>query len=154
MTAAQIEATVRELADKEAIRDLARRYAHHVWHKDVAAIVDLFVADGVMDTSLEAPIRGRASLLEAFERLVAGDDKDFQPFVHNHVVDLDGDTASGTAYVDLRSIQDGRSMIGSGYYQDRYVREGERWKFQARGFVLRFLVPLLDGWAESAAAES
>ena len=29
------EAKLRELADLEAIRDLARRYAHCVWQKDV-----------------------------------------------------------------------------------------------------------------------
>ena len=89
-------------------------------------------------------------MLEAFQRLVGGDDQDFQPFVHNHVIDIEGDTATGIAYVDLRSIDDGRSMIGSGYYQDRYVREGGDWKFAKRGLVLRFLVPLHDGWAETS----
>jgi hypothetical protein len=34
-TSTSIDVTVSELADKEAIRDLARRYAHCVWQKDV-----------------------------------------------------------------------------------------------------------------------
>lgn len=49
---------LRDLVDKEAIRDLARRYAHHVWQLEVDALVDLFAEDGEMDTSLEEPIRG------------------------------------------------------------------------------------------------
>jgi len=145
---ADLEAIVRELADKEAIRDLARRYAHLVWHKRTRELAELFAEDGWMDTSLEDPIRGRAALAEAFERLVGGD-ADFQPFVHNHVVDLAGDRGTGTAYVDLRSIQDGRSMIGSGYYEDEYVRTAEGWKLQSRRLTLRFLVPLEEGWASS-----
>lgn len=148
MSQEELDATVRMLADKEAIRDLARRYAHHVWQRDTVSVVDLFSDDGEMDTGLEAPIRGRAALLEAFQRLVGN--ADFQPFVHNHVIDLNDAAASGTCYVDLRATQNGRSMIGSGYYQDVYMRKPDGWKFQSRRLVLRFLVPLDEGWAEQA----
>jgi len=138
-----------ELADKEAIRDLARLYAHHVWHKNTDAVAELFATDGELDTSLEDPIRGRPALKEAFDRLVGGDDKDFQPFVHNHVIELEGDRATGVCYIDLRSIDDGESMIGSGYYEDVYTRTAEGWRIQKRGLTLRFLVPLREGWAQS-----
>jgi len=140
----QLESIIRELADTEAIRDLARLYAHYVWRNDAAAVVDLFAEDGEMDTSLEAPITGKAALLEAFERMIGGGD--FQPFVHNHVIDLTGDEATGTCYVDLRATQDGKSMIGSGFYEDCYVREQGTWKIQSRELTLRFFVPLADGW--------
>ena len=146
MAGADLETIVKELADKEAIRDLARRYAHLVWQQRTRELAELFAEDGWMDTSLEDPIRGRTALAEAFERLVGGD-ADFQPFVHNHVIDLAGDRATGTVYVDLRSTQDGRSMIGSGYYEDEYVRTAEGWKLHSRRLTLRFLVPLDQGWA-------
>ncbi|MDG2334224.1 MAG: nuclear transport factor 2 family protein [Myxococcota bacterium] len=135
------------MADKESIRDLARLYAHHVWQRDLDPLVDLFTEDGEMDTSLEEPIRGREALREAFQRLVEDEGSDLQPFVHNHVVELDGDRASGTAYVDLRSIRDGQSMMGSGFYRDRYIRQGQTWKFESRRLELRFFVPLHQGWA-------
>ena len=154
MDAPELAATVRQLADKEAIRNLARLYAHHVWQLDIDALVDLFADDGEMDTSLEEPIRGRAALREAFQRLVDDNQADLQPFVHNHVVEIDGDRASGTAYIDLRSIRDGRSMLGSGYYSDQYVREEGAWKFQSRRLTLRFFVPLHEGWAESGSPRS
>ena len=153
MDTLEIEAAVREMSDKEAIRDLARLYAHHVWQTEVGPLVDLFADDGEMDTSLEAPIRGRDALRAAFQRLVDDDQADLQPFVHNHVIELDGDRATGTAYVDLRSIRDGRSMLGSGYYSDRYVRKGAAWKFQSRSLTLRFFVPLHEGWAEAGSSE-
>jgi ketosteroid isomerase-like protein len=145
MTTTSIEATVRALADKEAIRDLARRYAHCVWQKDVDGAVALFTEDGEMDTGDRPPIRGRAALGEEYARMITG--PQFQPFVHNHLVELGGDTASGVCYLDVRAAVDGKSMIGAGYYEDRYVRVGGGWRFRARKLTLSWFVPLSEGWA-------
>lgn len=147
MSEKSIESVVRELADKEAIRDLARVYAHCVWQDDIETMIELFTEDGVMDPEIREPIRGRAALLESFKDMLAAGD--FQPFVHNHVITLDGDRADGVAYVDLRYTAAGKSMIGSGFYTDEYVRESDVWKFKSRRLTTRFLVPLLEGWAET-----
>jgi hypothetical protein len=37
-------------------------------------------------------------------------------------------------------------MIGSGHYNDRYMRTPEGWRFSSRKLTLRFLVPLSEGW--------
>jgi ketosteroid isomerase-like protein len=145
--APDLEATVRELADREAIRDLARRYAHCVWSKDVGGAVALFAEDGVMDPGDRPPIRGRAALREAYQGMVGG--AELQPFVHNHVIELRGDYATGNCYLDLRGSQDGRSMIGAGYYDDEYVRVGGEWKFRSRKLTMCHFVPLSEGWVES-----
>lgn len=141
-----LEEALQELADREAIRELVHSYAHFVWQDDIEGMIELFAEDGVMDPEVRPPIRGRAALLESFRVMLSSGE--FQPFVHNQVVDLDGDRARGTVYVDLRFTQEGRSMIGSGYYTDEYVREGDTWKFRSRKLTTRFLVPLLEGWAE------
>jgi ketosteroid isomerase-like protein len=146
MATASIEAGVRELADREAIRDLARRYAHHVWRKEVPAAIGLFTEDGEMDTGDAPVIKGRAALLESYQRMLG--DAEFQPFVHNHVIELRGDAATGTCYLDLRASVDGRSLIGAGWYDDHYVRVGGEWKFRSRKLTLCYLVPLSEGWAE------
>ena len=139
--------TLRDLADLEAIRDLARRYAHYVWQNDLEALADLFAEDGSMDPGTRPPIVGRAALLAGFrEMLTAG--STFLPFIQQHVVDLDGDAACGTCYIDLRAEVDGESMIGAGWYDDRYVRTSEGWRFQSRKITLRFFAPLRDGWAK------
>jgi hypothetical protein len=62
------------------------------------------------------------------------------------VIDLAGDEASGICYLDLRAVQEGRSMIGSGYYEDRYRRVAGEWKFQSRKLQMDWLVPLDEGW--------
>ena len=139
------EAAVRELLDREAIRDLACRYAHCVWQKDVAGAVELFTADGSMDTGDRPAIQGRAALLATYDEMLAA--PDFHPFVHNHLIELQGDSATGICYLDLRATMDGESMIGSGYYDDEYVRVGEQWKFRSRKLTLSYFVPLSQGWA-------
>jgi ketosteroid isomerase-like protein len=149
MATTDFEATVRALLDKDAIRDLARRYAHCVWRKDVEGAVQLFADDGVMDTGDRPPIRGRAALHAENQKLITG--PDFLPFVHNHLVDLRGDTATGVCYLDLRATMDGRSMIGAGYYQDEYVRIDGTWKFRSRTLRLVHFAPLREGWAEQPA---
>jgi ketosteroid isomerase-like protein len=142
----KIEAAVRKLADGEAIRDLARRYAHYVWQKDVAAAIELFTEDGEMDTGDRSSIKGKEALLKAYEGMFA--DAEFQPFVHNHVIELQGENATGTCYLDLRATVDGKSMIGSGYYHDRYVRVGGEWKFRSRKLTMCYFVPLSEGWVK------
>jgi len=139
--------TLRDLADLEAIRDLARRYAHYVWQNELEALADLFAEDGSMDPGTRPPIVGRAALLAGFrEMLTAG--STFLPFIQQHVVDLDGDAARGTCYIDLRAEVAGESMIGAGWYDDRYVRTANGWRFQTRKITLRFFAPLRDGWVK------
>jgi ketosteroid isomerase-like protein len=136
---------LRELIDCNAIRDLARLYAHYVWQKQPAAAVELFTEDGEMDTG-EAPVlRGQAALTKAYGEMLG--DSGLQPFVHNHVITLSGDEASGTCYLDLRATIEGRSMIGSGWYEDCYRRVDGEWKFRSRKLRMSYLVPLDQGWA-------
>ncbi len=140
-----LEAEVRRLSDLEAIRDLARRYAHCVWTRDVPGAADLFTTDGCMDTGTQPPIRGREALLASYQNLLGP--AVFEPFVHNHVIRLDGERATGTCYLDLRATMDGRSLIGSGYYEDEYAREDGCWRFRLRRLTMRYLVPIEPGWA-------
>lgn len=130
---------VRELADREAIRDLANRYADCVWRRDAAGVVALFAEDGVMDTGDRPPLVGREAIARVYESIATG--PELQPFVHNHVIELNGDRATGRCYLDLRSTLEAGRMIGSGSYDDEYVRVAGEWKIRSRKLHLRFLVP-------------
>lgn len=150
MTDESLSATVRALADKEAIRDLTARYADSVWRQDPEAAVELFAEDGVMDVGNGTVLEGHAALRDGYRSMLT---IDLQPFVHGHVIELDGDHATGRCYLDLRGTVDGKSMTGAGFYEDTYVRMREGWKFQARKLVMRYFSPHLTGWAESAEKE-
>lgn len=142
-----VENTVRRLNDLESIRDLARRYAHGVWSSDVEGVVALFTEDGEMDPGNDEPIRGREAIRKVYGRMIGA--QGFQPFVHNHVICLDGDQATGVCYLDLRAVADDQSLIGAGYYVDSYVRVEQGWKFKSRRLRMNFLVPIAAGWAEA-----
>ena len=143
-----IEALVREMADREAIRDLPLKYCHHVWKKDVPALVNLFTDDGEFDAGGAQPAaKGKEGLLKAYQQGLSSLDP--HPFIHNHVVELQGpDRATGTCYLELRAVRDGKSMIAAGYYDDEYAKVGEEWKFCSRKVHMYYFVPLSEGWAE------
>jgi len=146
MSAKSIEEIVRELADKDEIRELTHRYAHAIWQQDPAGCAVLFTDDGVMDAAGQRS-EGRGAVEETLRQALSAAMK---PMVHNHIIDVQGDTATGICYVDLRGTVQGRSMIGAAYYDDMYERVDGRWKFKSRKLTMTFFAPLKEGWAESA----
>ncbi len=139
------ELTVRDLTDREAIRELAIRYAECVWQKDAEGAGALFVEDCKVDIGDGQPLSGREALVTAYTRAFA--ENAFMPFVSNHLIELAGDRASGTCRLDLRATMGGSAMIGAGRYEDEYVRLNGKWKFASRRLRMAFLSPLQEGWA-------
>lgn len=127
-----------DLLDREAIRELPVRYCHYVRTRDLA-MVDLFADDGGFDmpssvtgrADVGGVWRGKAALTEVFK---AGFERsDPWPFVHNHVVNLEGpDTASGFVYAEIRKGNENMRLVQIVVYEDHYVKERGRWKFKLR----------------------
>ena len=132
--AKNIEQIVTELADRDAIRELPQRYCDCVWQGDVDGIVNLFAEDGVftiVGRKNENTARGRAELLKSYKEGLASLTP--RPYIHNHVVELKGSgRASGRCYVEFRDASNKMGWLGTGFYNDEYVKVGDRWKFQSR----------------------
>ena len=59
---------------------------------------------------------------------------------HPGMIQLDGDTASGRAYMqELVRLRDGRSELNYAVYHDRYQRTSDGWKFTERVYEVRYL---------------
>ncbi len=131
------EELVAELADREAIRDLPVRYCDFVWQGNLDGMLDLFAEDGAFiakGREREMVSRGRAELRKMYEQAIG--DLTPRPYIHNHVVNLKGKAkATGRCYVELRSVARQMEWIGTGYYDDEYVKVGEHWKFASRRFT-------------------
>ena len=125
-----LEADLRRVVDEAAIRDLVRRYAHYVFRGDARGASDLFTEDCVMDTGDREPIRGRAALYASYAEIFGA--TEFRPFIHNHVVEIDGDRATGCCDLDVRATVEGERMVGFGSYTDEYVRVGDGWQIAKR----------------------
>jgi len=144
-TAAQRQ---QELIDREELRELTAIYAHRV--AQGVSIADLYTDDAVFIVNYpnrpKTETRGRAALDKLFtetaERTITP-----LPMIHNHIVEIHGDNASGICSNELRMVENGKSMIGSGYYLDQMRRENGRWRFVVRDMHFIHWVPIQEGWA-------
>lgn len=137
-----------ELADRLAIRDLVDRYARAADRVDGAAAAALFTEQGalrIFERGRDEPVRerlGREAIAVAFAGLSR-----YEVTLHvvaNHLVDLDGDVATGETYClahHVRSLGEGAER--SDYlmairYLDDFVRTAEGWRFSQRRLHLEF----------------
>jgi hypothetical protein len=142
---------VQELIDREEYRELTATYALRVAHG--VSTADLFTDDGIF--TVETP--GRALTISGGTR--AALDKNMGqtavmpakplPQIHNYLIKVDGDHAQAICSNELRRTENGKSMIGSGWYSDVLRRENGRWRFVRRDMRFRHYVPLEQGWATS-----
>ena len=142
--------TVKELADREEIRELIARYAHRIAHN--VSVADLFTDDGAFlvytpgKSAVEA--RGRAELDKMYGSM-AGRTVQTLPMLHNYLVVISGDEATGICSLEVRASISGQSIIGSGYYDDIFRRVNGNWQFVVRSVSFFHWVTLQEGWAKS-----
>ena len=136
-----LEERIRAIEDRDQIRELTARYCHSIAKAEAAAVVDLFCEDGIFEMG-ERVVRGRGEL-EEFYSVVS--DSPPIPFIQNHVIELDGDQASGLCSVEIRIVQQGEAYTAAGWYDDHYRREGDRWRFAHRLYHVFQWVPLSKG---------
>ena len=123
----EIEALRGEAADAALIRDFGR-------------FASMFTPDAVVRfPHIPAEAIGREEIRAVAERLQGLLDY-FVQTTHPGTIVLDGDTASGRAYIqELIRFRDGRSELNYAIYHDRYQRTGDGWKFTERVYEVRYL---------------
>ena len=146
-----LEQKVQELIDREEYRELTATYALRVAHG--VSTADLFTDDGIF--TVESP--GQPLTMSGGSR--AALDKNMGttsqmrhkplPQIHNYLIKVDGNNAKAICSNELRRTEDGKSMVGSGWYSDVLRRENGRWRFVRRDMRFRHYVPLLQGWQNS-----
>jgi SnoaL-like domain len=150
----ELESKVHELTDREALRDLRYRYHEYINEGKFANIVDLFTEDGELEFGPLGKAQGREGIVAFFKRLGpsagSGQGPNFsfvKQYIHNHVVEIHGDRASGFSYLEAKPVINGEAHLVSGRYNDEYVRVGGGWRFSSMKFEPHFIVPHKEGWA-------
>ena len=142
---------VRELADREAIRDLPLRYCDCIARNDVDGLVNLFTEEGSFRAKNylnEVVTRGRDDLKKMYQHLLS--ETYPRPYTHTHVVELRSEnSATGRCYVELRSAKADMEWLGSGYYEDEYTKVRGEWKFASRRLNELGSTPLLRNFMVS-----
>jgi hypothetical protein len=135
----ELETTVQQLRDREAIRDLRYRYHEYVNEGKFAEIPGLFAADGELDFAH----LGKANGHNEIPRITW-----VKQFIHNHTIELDGDRGRGFSYLEAKPIYNGEAFLVAARYDDEYVRQNGQWKFKKMSLIPYFMVPLKEGWAQ------
>jgi ketosteroid isomerase-like protein len=144
------------IADRVEIEALRGEYTDAAMMCDYDRVASLFTPDGVLrmpnvpvDLEGRDQIRGWSDRREALV-------EHFIQTTHPGTIQLDGDTATGRAYLhELIRLRDGGSYLNYAIYHDRYQRTADGWKFTERVYEVRYLdTTPLPGFPPRAAEDA
>ena len=127
------------IADRVEIEALRGEFTDAVMMRDYDRAATLFTPDGALrmpDVPVE--LDGREQIRSWGDRVPAVVEFLVQN-THPGSIRLDGDTASGRAYMsEVIRLRDGRSELNYAIYHDRYRRTPDGWKFTERVYEIRY----------------
>ena len=100
---AALEAKVQKLIDIEDIRNLRFRYHVAMNERSFDDIPDLFTDDAELDFDYLGQAQGREKLVRFFAetpKILTF----LKQFIHNHVVEVDGNRGTGFCYLEARTV--------------------------------------------------
>ncbi len=116
--------------DKLAILELSAHYNHTLDYGDADGWLDTFSDDAVLN-GMGAPLNGKDQLSE-FAQDYVQNVKSMRHWTNNHIIEVDGDTASHTSFFLIIDIDGSTSIKVTGRYKDKLKKEGGEWKFTLR----------------------
>jgi len=128
------------IADRVEIEALRGEYTDAVMMRDYDRVALLFTPDGALRMpNVPVDLVGWEQIRAWGERVPAVVDYLVQT-THPGIIRLDGDTASGRAYLqELIHLRDGSSQVNYAIYHDRYQRTVDGWRFTERVYEIRYL---------------
>ena len=127
------------IADRVEIEALRGEFTDAVMMRDYDRVASLFTPDGALRMpNIPAELIGPEAIRGWLARV-----PEFVDFLiqttHPGSIRLDGDTASGRAYIhELGRLRDGTSELNYAIYHDRYQRTGDGWRFTERVYEVRY----------------
>jgi hypothetical protein len=147
----ELRAILYELRDIEAIKRLKARYCHLVDAGRWDELVELFTEDASCDYGFFGSYEGRDQIVNTFFRGLVSTATSFNAhMVHNPIIDVRGDTASGAWYLTAQTtIQPANQAVWvMGIYHDAFRRVAGEWKLSSLTFEFKYYTRYEDGWAK------
>ncbi len=141
-----LEQRIQRLEDIEDIRRLRNRYHASLNESRYEQCRALFTEDAVVELGYLARYEGIDAIDRGFRAMGERDRFFIKQFIHSHDVDVDGDSGTGTSYLEARYGRFGVSYVVAGRYDDVYARVNGVWKFKAMIAELFYTVPNAVGW--------
>jgi hypothetical protein len=127
-------------AAEAAIRQLHARYIDAVWRQDYAALGDCFSRDCEWRIANRI-VRGRDEAMGFLQEMAAGFDCMFIS-LGTPILEVGQGEATGRTYFNARNrLKSGESFAPIGVYYERFVDEGDRWRFKWRLFQTHYQGP-------------
>ena len=128
------------IADRFEIETLRGEFTDAVMMRDYDRVASLFTRDGMWRMpNIPVELAGQEEIRAWGERVPQFVDYLVQT-THSGTIRLDGDTASGRAYIqELIGLRDGGSELNYAIYHDRYQRTPDGWRFTERAYEIRYL---------------
>ena len=129
------------IADRVEIEALGGEFTDAGMMRDYDRVASLFTRDAVWRIPVvNVEFVGREEIRAGVERLGEGLWDYLVQTTHPGTIQLEGDTASGRAYVlSFGRMRDGSSQLNYSVYHDRYRRTPEGWKFTERADEIKYL---------------
>jgi ketosteroid isomerase-like protein len=129
------------IADRVEIEALRGEFTDAGMMRDFDRFVSLFTEDAVWRIpAVNVEFHGREEIRAGVERLEQGVWDYLVQATHPGAIQLEGDTATGRAYVlSFGHMRDGSSHLNYSVYRDRYRRTPEGWKFAERADEVMYL---------------
>jgi ketosteroid isomerase-like protein len=129
------------IADRVEIEALRGEFVDAGMMRDYDRFASLFTQDAVWRIPVvNVEFVGREEIRAGIERLGEGLWDYLVQTTHPGTIQLEGDTASGRAYVlSFGHMRDGSSQLNYSVYHDRYRRTPEGWKFTERADEIKYL---------------
>jgi len=145
----KLEEMVQELWDREKIKELTYQYGLAIEAQDVDRMTNLFTDDGSVDFSSlgRGVIKGHQNLKDFYRGTWP---LKVKPFFTNHVIQINGNQATGVCSLENRATRGEESLIGAGRLHDEYEKVNDEWKFKSRRVEMFYFVPLSEGWGKAA----
>ena len=141
-----LEQRIQRLEDIEEIRQLRMKYHINTNDGHFDRMWEQFTEDAYVDFGYISRAQGREEIKALFLRIPKNLPL-VKQFIHNHLVEVNGDEATGISYLDARYAQGGDSVMVAARFDEIYVRTPEGWRIKRMGLELYFSVPITVGWA-------
>lgn len=133
-----LETMVRDLHDRQAIRDIVMRYSRGVDRQDKALLLSCYHADAIDDHGMF--VGPAADFFDWTDPSHLCMFRTHQHVIANHLCEIDGDTAHCETYYFFVGMtkENNRLEMSGGRYVDRMERRGGEWRIAARKCVVEW----------------